>query len=80
MKITVLVENITAVFGGFHIVNPVTRRNKGKSYIDRLASELTQYYTVFYTGHCTGRHNVDYLTQKLGSKIKAINSGDVIEL
>jgi len=72
--------NVKAVFGGFHTYNPVSRRNESKEYLERLTSEIEEYDSVFYTGHCTGLANFSLLKRGLGAKIQSMNCGEVIEI
>ncbi len=70
--------NIKAVFGGFHINNPISKKNASKEYINKLIEEIDLNDSTFYTGHCTGKSNFAYMKSKLGEKIHAMNSGNVI--
>lgn len=73
-------KTIDAVLGGFHTYNPVARKNEKDEYLDRLAAELGQQDSVFYTGHCTGKQNFEHLKLKVGNKVQPMNTGQVIEL
>jgi len=72
--------DIKAVLGGFHIHNPVTKRNEPKDYLDRLRDELQQTGAVYYTGHCTGEKNFQYLKTYLGDRLQSMHTGAVIDL
>ena len=72
--------DIKAVLGGFHIHNPVTKRNEPKDYLDRLRDELQQTEAVYYTGHCTGEKNFQYLKTYLGDQLQSMHTGAVIDL
>ena len=73
-------EKINYVFGGFHTYNPATRKNESKNYLDNLTTGLKETDSLFYTGHCTGKQNLDYLKEKLDNKIFSMNTGDIIEI
>jgi len=71
---------IDCVFGGFHTYNPVSKKNESKTYLDMLTSELKKTNSIYYTGHCTGKSNFNYMKKKLADKIYSMNTGDVIEI
>lgn len=71
-------KKIVAVFGGFHIHSPGNNKDAKPEYIDKLMLEITKYSSLFYTGHCTGKQNFDYMKSKLGNKIRTMNTGEVI--
>jgi 7,8-dihydropterin-6-yl-methyl-4-(beta-D-ribofuranosyl)aminobenzene 5'-phosphate synthase len=69
-----------AVFGGFHIHNPVNRKNESNKYINELTEALKEADTTFYTGHCTGQKNFSIIKEKLGRRILPMSTGDRFEL
>jgi 7,8-dihydropterin-6-yl-methyl-4-(beta-D-ribofuranosyl)aminobenzene 5'-phosphate synthase len=71
---------IKATFGGFHINNPISKKNESPEYIDKLAVALGETDPVFYTGHCTGENNFRYIKGWMSRKIKTMNTGEVIEV
>ena len=71
---------IKATFGGFHINNPITKKNESPEYLDKLAEALGETDPVFYTGHCTGENNFRYIKGWMCRKIQTMNTGEVIEL
>lgn len=73
-------ETVDAVFGGFHTFNPVNRQSESALYLNLLAENLQKHSTVFYTGHCTGKRNFDFLKEKLGDKLQPMNTGTVIAI
>jgi len=73
-------QEITAVLGGFHIFNPVTRQNESKDYLDKLARAIEETEAVFYTGHCTGEKNFKYLKNSLQEQLQSMHTGAVIEI
>ncbi len=66
---------IKAVFGGFHLHNPINNKSSKAEYIDDLSINLNKRETVFYTGHCTGKDNFDLIKGRLGDKLKHMNTG-----
>jgi 7,8-dihydropterin-6-yl-methyl-4-(beta-D-ribofuranosyl)aminobenzene 5'-phosphate synthase len=73
-------QKINAVFGGFHIHNPVTKKNEPKDYLDKLTTELQKIDSIFYTGHCTGAKNFKYLKQSLGDQLQTMFTGEIIKI
>jgi 7,8-dihydropterin-6-yl-methyl-4-(beta-D-ribofuranosyl)aminobenzene 5'-phosphate synthase len=71
---------IKATFGGFHIYNPLSRKNESEDYIVELTAALGETDPVFYTGHCTGEKNFLQIREWMGRRIQTINTGDVIEV
>lgn len=48
--------------GGYHLYNPLTKRNVPNILLDCISSELIKYDTAFYTCHCTGEKAFKYLS------------------
>jgi 7,8-dihydropterin-6-yl-methyl-4-(beta-D-ribofuranosyl)aminobenzene 5'-phosphate synthase len=71
---------IKATFGGFHIHNPISKKNESPDYIVKLAEALGETDQVFYTGHCTGEKNFRYINGWMCRKIRTMNTGEVIEV
>ena len=78
------IQNITAWFnpdvliGGFHFMNlsPLSDAIQLRT----AANQLLTYKTTYYTGHCTGSEQFDYLKTIMGDKLQAIHSGSEIIL
>jgi 7,8-dihydropterin-6-yl-methyl-4-(beta-D-ribofuranosyl)aminobenzene 5'-phosphate synthase len=73
-------RKIRATFGGFHIHNPINKKNESQSYIEKLTKELAEIDSIFYTCHCTGDINFQFIEEKLGKQIQSIKTGEVIEI
>jgi 7,8-dihydropterin-6-yl-methyl-4-(beta-D-ribofuranosyl)aminobenzene 5'-phosphate synthase len=71
-------KNIDFVFGGFHVHNPVSKKNESKAYLQRLIGEMEKTNSIYYTGHCTGKSNFDFIKNILADKIHSMNTGDRI--
>jgi len=61
--------------GGFHFMK-ITEEEK----LEAAAKKLLAYDTVYYTGHCTGRKQYDYLKTIMGEKLHYISAGSILEL
>lgn len=63
------------LIGGFHFMK-ITEEEK----LEAAAKKLLAYDTVYYTGHCTGQKQYDYLKTIMGEKLHYISTGTVLEL
>ena len=61
--------------GGFHFMK-ITEEET----LCRAARQLLQYDTVYYTGHCTGQTQYDYLKNLMGDRLHYIAAGTVLEI
>ena len=71
---------IHAVFGGFHLYNPVTKADELQEVVQRLINELSAHDTVFYTGHCTGSKAFDSMRESMGEKVQYLFTGKIVEI
>jgi 7,8-dihydropterin-6-yl-methyl-4-(beta-D-ribofuranosyl)aminobenzene 5'-phosphate synthase len=71
---------VQAVFGGFHLFNPITKAAEPSRVVRQLADELSRQEATFYTGHCTGKQAFDSMYEIMGEKLQHIHSGSIIEL
>jgi len=71
---------IHAVFGGFHLYNPVTKTEEPQEAVQRLINELSAYDTVFYTGHCTGSKAFESMRDSMGEKVQYLSTGKIVEI
>lgn len=66
--------------GGYHLFNPLTKKNVSTELLNEIAKELGQYsYTQFYTCHCTGTVAFNFLSQQLPN-LFYLSCGDTIEI
>ena len=63
-----------------HLYNPINKKTEKLSLINELGNKLLEKNIKIYTCHCTGVKAFDLLNNILGSNIKAIKSGQVIDL
>jgi len=75
-----LCGGIDTVIGGFHLFNTGTKQTEPKELVYALAKRLSQSRAIFYTGHCTGKMGFVMLREIMGDQVKAISTGDVLEL
>jgi len=63
------------LIGGFHFM-----KIESEATLEAAAKKLLEYDTVYYTGHCTGQKQYDYLKTIMGEKLHYISAGTVLEL
>lgn len=68
-------RHIRSFVGGMHLCNPGGSKTEELKDIERLASELSGYDIIYYTGHCTGEIPFSVLQGKLGNRIQKISTG-----
>ena len=71
---------IEFIIGGLHLYNPINKKTEKLTLINELGNKLLEKNIKIYTCHCTGVKAFDLLNNILGSNIKAIKSGQVIDL
>ena len=64
--------------GGFHFKSLDLVRDR--AFLTDAAQKLLELPTVYYTGHCTGQKQYDYLKSVMGDKLHYIAAGTVLEL
>ena len=67
------------LFGGFHFMG-VSLDEAGQAFLSEAADTLCGFDTVYYTGHCTGVAQYEFLKQKMGDRLHYISSGSVVEV
>lgn len=63
------------LIGGFHFM-----KIESETTLEAAAKKLLEYDTVYYTGHCTGQKQYDYLKEIMGERLHYISAGTVLEL
>ena len=63
--------------GGFHFMKLETC-SEGRRALEDAAEKLMGYPTVYYTGHCTGQTQFDFLKTIMGDRLNALSTGAVI--
>lgn len=61
--------------GGFHFM-----KMEDETFLTRAAEQLLEYDTVYYTGHCTGQKQYDFLKNLMGNRLHYISAGTVLEI
>ncbi|MBO5992547.1 MAG: hypothetical protein J6P76_00265, partial [Acidaminococcaceae bacterium] len=65
--------------GGFHFMG-VPLDDAGKKRLTEAAEILCSYPTVYYTGHCTGVEQYQFMKQLMGERLRYIAAGSRVEL
>lgn len=65
--------------GGFHFMKQ-EMTDGHSALLDDAAERLLSYPTTYYTGHCTGAAQYDYLSGRMGERLCALSSGLVAEI
>ena len=67
------------LIGGFHfmLLDP---EGEGRETLENAARELLSYDTVYYTGHCTGQAQFDFLKERMVERLQELSTGAVLEL
>jgi len=67
------------LIGGFHFMK-IDPAGPDTSVLDEAAQVLTQYDTLYYTCHCTGIAQYDYLKRKMGKQLHYLSAGQELTL
>lgn len=67
------------LIGGFHFMKEDVSTNTNPA-LDQAAQTLMTYNTQYYTCHCTGQAQYQYLKAQMGDQLQYLSAGDVLEL
>ncbi|MBS6397024.1 MAG: MBL fold metallo-hydrolase [Clostridiales bacterium] len=70
-------EKVDVVIGGFHFM---TLQPEEYGRMDRTAEKLLEYPAVYYTCHCTGVPQYEYLKGKMGDALHYLAAGQTLDL
>lgn len=73
-------EKPLAVIGGFHFMNIPVDTVEGMAFLDESAARLCAYNTYYFTCHCTGEAQFNYLKGKMGERLKYLASGQELKI
>lgn len=68
-------EQVQTVVGGFHFMK---LEPENFCQMDNMAEKLLEYPTMYYTCHCTGFSQYQYLKEKMGDYLRYLESGQTI--
>lgn len=71
-------ENVQTVIGGFHFKD--LSEDKFAACLGEAADELKKYPVTYYTCHCTGAEQYEYMKSLMGDQLRYFAAGDVLEL
>ncbi len=55
--------------GGFHFMKLDTEKEKDRKVLELAAGKMLEGFTGYYTGHCTGEKQYDYLKKLMGERL-----------
>lgn len=67
------------LIGGFHF-KKLDPKAEGSAVLTEAAEKLNLYPTSYYTNHCTGVEQFDYLKKIMGRKLSYLSTGQCLEL
>ena len=67
------------LIGGFHF-KTLDTQGGGALVLDTAATELARHKTVYYTCHCTGTEQYDYLKSRMKNRLHYLSAGQELEL
>lgn len=67
------------LFGGFHLFR-VDTYGEGAEKLRAIAEELLRYRAMYYTCHCTGVSQYEFLSSLMEDRIRYLAAGDIVEL
>ncbi len=74
-------DDIGAFIGGIHLLNVDINNKKEKRALDMVVDDMLEHKkTKYYTGHCIGEEQFEYIKGKMGDRLERIRAGSVIEL
>lgn len=65
--------------GGFHFMG-VELDEAGKAFLTEAAETLCKFDTTYYTGHCTGVEQYEFMKNLMGDRLHYISSGSVVNV
>lgn len=71
---------VSYVIGGFHFMKVPVDAPDGKAYMCEAAEELSMFGVTFYTCHCTGKPQFDYMKRLLPGRLKYLSAGETLVL
>lgn len=63
--------------GGFHFMK-LDPDTEDRQILQQAAEEMLANPTVYYTGHCTGTRQYDYLKELMAERLHSISTGDAL--
>lgn len=67
------------LLGGFHFVKQEIIHDKNDM-LDKCSMILNSYDTIYYTCHCTGVKQYEYMKEKMGDKLHYLSAGEVLSI
>ena len=68
------------VLSGFHLYNSIDGTPESDELLNEISQDLNEYKSRFYTCHCTGKYQYDFLKKEMGKKIGYISTGMILDI
>lgn len=69
-----------AVFGGFHLFEPTSKRYEDDTYVASVAEALKKTGARYFTCHCTGPKAYEKMKAVIGDKLEYLHTGSEFEI
>ncbi len=75
-------KKIRAIIGGFHLMNPITKKlSEKRKDMEKIADNIaSRTIHKIYTGHCTGEEAYSILKSRLGERLDKFQTGKSINI
>ena len=67
------------LIGGFHFMK-LDPAGSGAAVLETAAQQMLQYPTCYYTGHCTGEAQFQFLKDRMGDRLQNLSTGCCLTL
>lgn len=68
-------HKIKAFIGGFHMCNPISKKNESEIFIKKEIVDLKKRNIIYYTGHCTGEFALTLFKNEIMDRVIKISTG-----
>lgn len=76
----ILNGKLTNIIAGFHLYNPVSKKTESNELVQKIAEQLKDSSTRYFTCHCTGNKAFEILKGVLSNKISYLSAGSQLEI
>lgn len=70
----------THVLGGFHLYNPISKKDEDEALVREIASFLLDTKAQYYTCHCTGKGSYNILKEEMKDKLEYLATGTILDI
>ena len=73
-------QDIKYVVGGFHFMKVPVDEPDGRAYMCEAAESLSEGGVTYYTCHCTGMPQFEYMKRLMPGKLKYLHAGESVTI